>query len=618
MKNKLCILVCENFEKELAATGLSEQFDDVATATFPARCGHPQIMRDELEQIASTCEEASTQICMLGSCCIAGLEKLRSGPERYHIHRLDQCFHLFAGREVIDTHLRQGAYLLTSGWLAHWRDRMDQWGFDRETARMFFAESASRLVLLDTGADPEISLRLLHEFADFTGRPSEVVCTDPDFFRLFLTEIIMKWYMENESVKAAAALDNEQKQASEHAMIMDLLGSLARTMTETEAVQNIIDIFTMFFAPKELSYMSLKHGEPGEVVRSFSSPPADNEAIRHRLASFDEEYAWTGSGEGFLLRISRRGETLGITEVEQIAFPEYREKYLNLALSIVGVCGLAIDNARRYQQITEQKNRLAQTLNELQTTKRQLVEAEKMAALGNLVAGVAHEMNTPLGVGITASSSLTDKTKQFADLLKANKMKRSDLQNYLQTAYTTSKLILKNLQRTGELVQSFKQVSVDQASEQQRQFKLKCYLLDVIRSLGPKFEAKPVGIEIDCDEKLELNSYPGVFAQIVTNFVINSLIHGFRDENEGQIRIAAQARDDNLHLEYQDDGRGIPGDILPKIFDPFFTTDKQVGTGLGMHIVYNIVTQKLKGSITCESETGSGVTFRITTPLNIG
>jgi len=269
------------------------------------------------------------------------------------------------------------------------------------------------------------------------------------------------------------------------------------------------------------------------------------------------------------------------------------------------------------QKEIEAKNvQLAHTLKELRKTKRQLVEAEKMAALGNLVAGVAHEISTPIGIGITASSSLVDKTKQFADLFKADKMKRSDLQNYLQYAYKTGKLILRNLQRTGDLVQSFKQVSANQASEQRRQFKLKCYLQNVIRSLEPKLEAKSVRIEIDCDEELELNSYPGIFAQIVTNFVINSLIHGFRDENEGQIKITAEIQDDNLYLQYQDNGRGISEDILPKIFDPFFTTDRQVGTGLGMHIVYNIITHKLKGSITCESEAGNGVLFRITTPLS--
>lgn len=615
MKNKLCILVCENFKKELAGIALSEKFDNVATVTFPARCGRPRIEWNEVEQIVRSCGADCSQVHLLGSCCIAGLEGLPGESERYRFHRLDQCFYLFAGREFIDACIGQGAYLMTPGWLSDWRLQMDQWGFDQETAREFFAESAERLLLLDTGVD-EKSSQYLAEFADFAGRPSEIVPAGLDFFRLFLTEFVMEWHLENEKNRAATALNNEQRHASEHAMTMDLLGSLARTMTEADAIQNIIDTFTMFFAPTELSYIPLKDGEPGEVIRSFSSPPADNEAIRNRLAGFDKEYAWTESGSGFIVRISHRKEMLGLIEVEQVAFPEYKEKYLNLALSIIGVCGLAIDNARRYQQITEQKNQLAETLKELQRTKRQLVEAEKMAALGNLVAGVAHEINTPLGIGITASSVLVDRTKQFADIFKANTMKRSDLQSYLQSAHKTGKLILKNLQRTGELVQSFKQVSVDQASEQKRVFKLKCYLQDVIRSLEPKLKVKSLRIEIDCDETLELNSYPGIVAQIITNFLINSLTHGFQDMDEGQINIVARAEENDLLLEYRDNGKGISEDILPKIFDPFFTTNKQLGTGLGMHIVYNIITQKLKGSITCNSEPGNGVLFVISMPLN--
>ncbi|MBI4649011.1 MAG: tetratricopeptide repeat-containing sensor histidine kinase [Bacteroidia bacterium] len=282
--------------------------------------------------------------------------------------------------------------------------------------------------------------------------------------------------------------------------------------------------------------------------------------------------------------------------------------------------------------VTQQKEQLAETLNTLRQTQTQLVESEKMASLGSLVAGVAHEINTPVGIGITASSSLVEDTKQFAELYKNQKMRRKDLEEYLENTYKTGKLIFNNMNRTGELVQSFKQVSIDQTTEKQRKFNLKSYLQDIIQSIKPEFKGKAIKVDIDCDENIEINSYPGVFAQIITNLALNSIRHGFRERDEGEIRITAhppapsqrEGEQPNslpfvedlgggLILQYSDNGCGISDENLPKIFDPFFTTNKQIGTGLGLHIVYNLVTQKLKGTVNCESR--EGVLFSVEIPI---
>ena len=274
--------------------------------------------------------------------------------------------------------------------------------------------------------------------------------------------------------------------------------------------------------------------------------------------------------------------------------------------------------------ITKQKAELNQTLEELRSTQEQLVESEKMASLGNLVAGVAHEINTPVGIGITASSSLVEDTKHFAELYKKDKMSRKALEEYLENTFQASELILKNMNRTGELVQSFKQVSVDQMVDEKRKFNLKSYLSDIMLGIKPEFGKKTIKIDIDCDENLEINSFPGAFAQIITNLTLNSVRHGFRKKEKGNITITAKTKchserseeSSHLLLQYKDDGTGISKENLPKIFDPFFTTNKQIGTGLGLHIVYNLVTQKLKGNIKCESKEGKGVLFTINLPLH--
>ncbi|PSB31901.1 sensor histidine kinase [Stenomitos frigidus] len=222
----------------------------------------------------------------------------------------------------------------------------------------------------------------------------------------------------------------------------------------------------------------------------------------------------------------------------------------------------------------------------------QLVEAEKMAALGNLVAGVAHEINTPVGTSITLASTLMDETQQFADAVESGALRRSTLSNYLDIARESATLILSNLTRAGELVQSFKQVAVDQSSLGQRTFAVKPYLEEVVVSLSPQFKQALHRMRIEGDETVMIHSYPGALAQVVTNLVNNSLIHAYQPGEQGQLGFNVVQQNEQVTIFYYDRGRGIPELVLGKIFEPFFTTAREKGgTGLGLHITYNLVTQ---------------------------
>jgi signal transduction histidine kinase len=198
---------------------------------------------------------------------------------------------------------------------------------------------------------------------------------------------------------------------------------------------------------------------------------------------------------------------------------------------------------------------------------------------------------------------------------KSDKISRAEFKDYLNTANQSAELILSNMERAATMIQSFKQVSVDQSTEQKRKFKLKEYSEDVIRSLYPKLKDKKIDIKIDVDEKLVLDSYPGAYSQVLTNLVLNSLVHGFEGKDQGHIGLISKQVDGELVLEYSDDGTGIPEKNLSKIFEPFFTTNKSIGTGLGLHIVYNLVTQKLQGTIQCESIVEEGTRFFISIPF---
>lgn len=261
-------------------------------------------------------------------------------------------------------------------------------------------------------------------------------------------------------------------------------------------------------------------------------------------------------------------------------------------------------------------NELQQALLTLQNTQEQLVQAEKMSALGRLVAGVAHEINTPLGVGVTAVSYLEQRTKDFVELYEQNRLKKSDLESFIKSAQETVGMIQTNLSRASELIRSFKQVSVDQSNEEIRTFRLLDYIEDILRSLQPTIKKTRQRTAVLGDRDLEISTYPGVVSQIVTNLVMNSLTHAYEPDDEGNMMISVERRKSRLLVHYADDGKGMPKDVADKIFDPFFTTNRsRGGTGLGMNIVYNLVTQKLGGTIQCFSEPGRGTAFIIEIPF---
>jgi two-component system, NtrC family, sensor kinase len=268
------------------------------------------------------------------------------------------------------------------------------------------------------------------------------------------------------------------------------------------------------------------------------------------------------------------------------------------------------------QKVEARTAELQQTLNVLTSTQKQLVQSEKMAALGGLVAGVAHEINTPVGVGVTAASSLQDSASNLLALYRQGKMMKADLEEFLEMSDQSSRMILSNLERAANLVHSFKQVAVDQSSQASRSFDVRDYLEEILTSLSPALNPRRVGYTIACPAGIVIDSAPGALSQIVTNLVMNALAHAYEPEQAGQLRIAASVAGARLRINFSDDGKGIAPDIIGKIFDPFFTTRRALGgSGLGLHIVFNLVTQTLRGTIECRSTLGQGSTFTIELPV---
>ncbi|MBF0125856.1 MAG: PAS domain S-box protein [Magnetococcales bacterium] len=267
------------------------------------------------------------------------------------------------------------------------------------------------------------------------------------------------------------------------------------------------------------------------------------------------------------------------------------------------------------EKVQERTMELEGHLASLKSAQTQLIQSERLAALGGLVAGISHEIKTPVGIGFTAVTYLESETGKFLDTYRQGSLRREDLDHFLDNIHEATQLIKANLKRASDLILSFKKVAVDQTSQEKRIFNLKEYLEETVFTLRPKLKKTQHEVLITCPEDIELNSYPGALSQIIANFIINSLNYAFDETASGKMGITAGHNHDTLFLHYADNGKGMDKETLKQIYEPFFTTNRnQGGSGLGMHIVYNLVTQRLNGTIECFSQPGEGTEFRIQFP----
>ncbi|MBD1556236.1 PAS domain S-box protein [Vibrio sp. S9_S30] len=273
----------------------------------------------------------------------------------------------------------------------------------------------------------------------------------------------------------------------------------------------------------------------------------------------------------------------------------------------------------RTRSLEQANHELSDTLSKLEETQESLIEAEKMASLGSLVGGVAHEINTPLGISVTATSFIDEKINVLKTGFETGKLSKAQFSGAIESLKESAHILTSNLSRAEQLVSSFKQVAVDQSSESVYPFYVKENLEKVLLSLSHELKVARVSVEVDCPDNIHIESYPSCYIQIYTNLIANSIRHGF-DEWSGDrnIFIHVSTDEDNLIIRYKDTGQGVDDAILKRIFEPFITTKRgKGGSGLGAHIIYNIVNQLLKGKIECTSERGHGAEFVISVPLQL-
>ena len=465
-----------------------------------------------------------------------------------------------------------------------------------------------RFVLDDTGAKRsfyENALQFESYFArlkPLEQKPQELIRIN-EIERLFFelknggTEIF-RIYQTNSKDMATKAIDNLEHQTFSVAEdLLDKLSNNARaevqtSMTDLGAISQEISL-VLFFATCLLVMLVVT------VIfytrRTIFTPLTQITTAIDKLRKGERNFELTDYGRNDELTdvlTSLKEFQLELMELDQLRLNEQKIK----------------------QELLIERDNANQSLNQLKDTQSKLIATEKMASLGTLVAGVAHEVNTPLGVGVTMSSALASNLKQFLSKVKTGVLSRQNLDSFEKESEQSLDLLESSLQHAAELIHSFKQVAVDQTSSKRREFNLLETLNEIVSTLHHKIKRTGIYLSVDGPENIKLDSFPGPLGQVITNLFNNAILHGFDNRSDGEIHIRFNLVGNEVRILFADNGVGVPEENIKKLFDPFYTTKLgKGGSGLGLNIVHNIVCDLMGGSIHVESRIGT--TFDIKLPL---
>jgi len=399
-----------------------------------------------------------------------------------------------------------------------------------------------------------------------------------------------------------------------NAMKVQMLFSILSALLSVILISYLIKYLfhTLLTTPLEDLSHNIARIDLDDLTQATLTPPTSHN---------DELFMLARAFNSMLTKLSEYKHNLESTQeqlIEANTLLDQQNSFLEVQVSNkTAILSETVDKLATQKQALEiNEKELINSLDQLKKAQFQLVESEKMASLGGLVAGISHEINTPVGIGVTAVSYLRECLKSLEDKITSKTLTQSDMNRFIEDANNCSALLLTNLDKASQLIQSFKDISVDQTSEAFRNVDLVEYLNEVLVSLQPKFKRANHQVMITGDPKLIIFCQAGAISQIYTNLILNSLIHAFPDRDDGVMSFDFSHSDGNIVIVYRDDGVGLASKSLDHLFEPFYTTRRgQGGSGLGTHILYNIVSQSLNGKISAASELGEGLTYTIEFPI---
>jgi signal transduction histidine kinase len=591
------MLLCDSFAPEIAALTGAGDLADVEFATYPAQCGCPPVTWDDI-RCAAGASERFGRIYVHGGCCLTGLNDPPNDLSHCRIEPRINCFSLIAGDYAVDRLIREGAHLVTPGWLAQWERHLADWGFDQVQAREFFAECCREVILLDTGVDPTADSSL-EAFARFIGKPWRSIPVGIDLLRMTFVRCSETWIATCRDASHDELLASALRTSADYALCFDMLCAIAQTFDPQQVAQQVIHLYQALFGAADVAFVTFDNRPSGEVYRVGYTQQSNTE-LRQAVAVYllknesDRLEAHRGT---IFLRIPGGGELPAVIMIDGLASPEYRQQYLDLALATVDICGLALNNARTYRLLQRNSEQLQQALVEATSATR---------AKSEFLANMSHEIRTPMN-GIMG----------MLQILRGTCLDTTQ-QEYLDIIDTSARNLLVIVTDILDLAR----VEAGKLELSVGPFSLRETIVGIVSKMETESSAKGLVVTVTVAEEIPdlLSGDPVRIRQILLKLLGNAV----KFTGHGSVTLSATLDDldeyaATIRLSVCDTGIGMSPDLVRTIFEPFTqadgsTTRRFGGTGLGLTICKRL-TELMGGRLEVESIEGVGSTFHVTLPL---
>lgn len=648
------LAVCTNFLPEAQALVGRGELENITLTSWDAACQCPAKTWEEIAHLFEQKDKSTKPLVIIGSCFSHSLPSRPEFMKHIHLVPLEQCFELICDKEILTSLTNEESFLTSSGWLKSWRTTLADWGFDQPLARQFFHDTSNKIILLDTGIYPD-AVTELESFAAYVNLPCQHIRIGLDHFSRRVSAILNN--VRGEYLQKRLLL-NEEKLA-QYELSLSLLDRLTDSQTEQDAIAGLVDIFHTLFAPRHVHFHRHLPSSAGSDVGSNDSAidteflPAEKHQILER-----NKFLLHQSLDGFWLVLKSGTFIAGYLNITRIHLSEHLHRYLNLALAIAPLCAVAVSRGRFAEQrqkdmialqldiiarkktedallssresLRIQHEKLEQANRELKQAHAQQLQSEKMASIGQLAAGVAHEINNPIGFVSSNLGSLERYLGKLTEFITfqdqeltgsispelhekiADRRNRLKINSILEDIGDLLAESRNGVDRVGKIVSDLKGFSrVDEAEHKTADI-IEC-LESSINIVWNEIKYKAT-LSRDFADLPKILCYPGQLNQVFVNLLINA---AQAIKTQGTIELKAWATEDHIYVRITDSGCGISEEDVPRIFDPFFTT-KEVGkgTGLGLSISYDII-KKHQGEISVESQVEKGTSLTIKLPSNL-